>query len=326
MAISVTQHAHRMSTRALGWLHTHRERGALPPGSTAELAEPDSVYKPLGETGLAASLVLREAVAGGRELRLARELLDFGWQQLGRGSMLHERLLRYPMMSDPLETYAHYARCGYRHESLDRLLRHTTSLRSTRAAEVLPNRRLAVANAARISGFEQDGGASEDRAGGSDRTSGSDRAGGPDWAGLTAATWLGALPEPWLIDWMTAYNVTHTVFHITDWGRLPGRLPADISRYLTRWLPAWIDIWAEIGEWDLVTELMIVDNCLPEPLGDPSVWELLAGIQHEDGLMPRDGHPVTGDDQERFDAHHHSTVVAAVAGTLAVSRTLGARS
>ncbi|MEV7427440.1 MULTISPECIES: DUF6895 family protein [unclassified Streptomyces] len=314
MAISVTRHAHRITTRALGWLHTHREQGALPPGSTAELAEPDTVYKPLGETGLAASLVLREAVAGSTELRLARELLDFGWKQLGGGSMLHERLLRYPMMSDPLETYAHYARCGYRHECLDQLLRHTTSLRSARAAEVLPNRRLAVANAARISGFDRgEGGAG-------------DRAEDADWAGLTAATWLGALPEPWLIDWLTAYSMTHTVFHITDWGRLPARLPDDISRYLTQWLPAWIDIWAEIGEWDLVAELLIVDNCLPEPLGDPAVWELLAGIQHEDGLMPRDGHPVTGDDRERFGAHHHTTVVAAVAGTLAVSRNLGSRS
>ncbi|WP_199566426.1 DUF6895 family protein [Streptomyces corynorhini] len=317
MAISVTQHAHLLASRALGWLHTHRERGALPPGCTAELAEPDTVYKPLGETGLAASLVLREAVAGSTELRLARELLDFGWKQLGGGSMLHERLLRYPMMSDPLETYAHYARCGYRHEPLELLLRHTTSLHSTRAAEVLPNRRLAVANAARISGFDRGEDGDEGPRTGS--------TGGTDWAGLTAATWLGALPEPWLIDWLTAYSMTHTVFHITDWGRLPERLPDDIVRHVGRWLPVWIDIWAEIGEWDLVAELLIVDNCLPEPLGDAAVWERLAGIQHEDGLMPRDGHPVTGDDQERFAAHHHSTVVAAVAGTLAVSRTLGTR-
>ncbi|MEW1722422.1 hypothetical protein [Streptomyces sp. NPDC093109] len=308
MAMSVTQNAHRVSSLALAWLHTHREHGALPPDTTAELAEPDTVYKPLGETGLAASLVMREAVAGTGELRLARELLDFSWKQLGGGSMLHERLLRYPMMSDPLETYAHFARCGYRNEELDALLAHTTSLRSTRAAEVLPNRRLAVANAARISGF--------DLGEGFDAT---------DWAGLTRATWLGALPEPWLIDWLTAYSMTHTVFHITDWGRLPGALPTDICRYLTRWLPVWIDIWTEIGEWDLVAELLIVDHCLPEPLSAPADWERLAAIQHEDGLMPRDGEPVTGDDHERFVTHHHTTVVAAVAGTLAVSRTLGAR-
>lgn len=306
MTMPVAEAAHRIASQALTWLHTHREHGALPPDTIAELAEPDSVYKPLGETALAASLVLREGVAGSTELRLARELLDFSWKQFGGGVMLHERLLRYPMMSDPLETYAHFARCGYRHEALDRLLAHTTSLRSARAAEILPNRRLAVANAARLSGFDQGGLAT-------------------DWDGLSRATWLGACPEPWLIDWMTAYYVTHTVFHLTDWGRLPSGLPGDVSPYLTRWLPAWIDIWAEIGEWDLVAELLIVNSCLPRPLRDPTAWERLAGIQHEDGLMPRDGHPVGDDPGERFAAHHHTTVVAAVAGTLAVSRALGAR-
>ncbi|MFE7573038.1 DUF6895 family protein [Streptomyces sp. NPDC057539] len=307
MAMPVTETAHRIAAQALSWLHTHREHGALPPDTTAELAEPDSVYKPLGETALAASLVLREGVAGSAELRLARELLDFSWKQLGGGAMLHERLLRYPMMTDPLETYAHFTRCDYRHEALDRLLAHTTSLRSARASEVLPNRRLAVANAARIGGFDQGGLAT-------------------DWAALSRATWLGACPEPWLIDWMTAYYMTHTVFHLTDWGRLPSGLPGDVAQYLGRWLPVWIDIWTEIGEWDLVAELLIVSNCLPEPRRDPAEWERLAEMQHEDGLMPRDGRPVGDDPVERFAAHHHTTVVAAVAGTLAVSRSLGARS
>ncbi|MFE4171731.1 DUF6895 family protein [Streptomyces sp. NPDC056909] len=307
MPMSVAQAAHRITSLALTWLHTHREHGALPPGTTAELAEPDSVYKPLGETALAASLVLREAVAGSAELRLARELLDFSWEQLGSGAMLHERLLRYPMMSDPLETYAHFARSGYRHQALDRLLTHTTSLRSARAVEVMPNRRLAIANAARVGGFGQD----DDHA--------------VDWAALTEATWLGSFPEPWLIDWMTAYNMTHTVFHLTDWGRIPAGLPAGTARYLGDWLPAWIDIWAEIGEWDLVAELMIVGSSLPDPYCDPADWERLARLQHEDGLMPRDGHPVSEDPGERFAAHHHTTVVAAVAGTLALSRTLGTR-
>ncbi|MFI5756263.1 DUF6895 family protein [Streptomyces sp. NPDC051569] len=305
MAMSVTPAAHRIAGRALAWLYDHRERGALPAGTTVELADPDSVYKPLGETALAASLVLREAVAGSTELRLARELLDFSWKQLGGGAMLHERLLRYPMMSDPLETYGHFTRCGYRHEALDRLLTHTTSLRSVRATEMLPNRRLAVANAARLGGF--DGGA---------------RA--VDRDALIRACWLGAVPEPWLVDWMTGYNMTHTVFHATDWGRIPSALPADISAYLADWLPVWTDIWAEIGQWDLMGELMIVGCSLPDPLCDPADWERLAALQHDDGLMPRDAEPVSTDPAERFAAHHHTTVVAAVAGTLAVSRTLGA--
>ncbi|QIQ01307.1 DUF6895 family protein [Streptomyces liangshanensis] len=306
MDLPVTHLAHQVASKALTWLHTHREHGALPPDSTAQLAEPDSVYKPLGETALAASLVVREAVAGTQELKLARELLDFCWEQLGEGSMLHERLLRYPLMSDPLETYAHFARSGYRHRALERLVAHTTSLRSARAVEVLPNRRLAVANAARVAGLDQ----------------------GPvpfDWAALTRETWLGSFPEPWLVDWSTAYNMTHTVFHCTDWARVPTGLAGDLTAYVGDWLPVWTDIWAEIGEWDLMGELMIVGSCLDEPRCDAADWERLASLQHEDGLFPRDAQPVADDPAERFSDQHHPTVVAAIAGTLALSRTLGSR-
>ncbi|MFI6642597.1 DUF6895 family protein [Streptomyces sp. NPDC050504] len=305
MTASVTRTAHEVSTRALGWLHAHRELGALPADTTADLGDPDSVYKPLGESALAASLVLRESVAGSTELRQARELMDFCWLQLSDGDMLYERLLRYSLMTDPLETYAPFARVGLRHAPLEKLLAHTNALRSVRGAEVLPNRRLAVANAARVVGLEED-------------------ALPYDWQALGRATWLGAAPEPWLIDWMTGYCVTHTVFHLTDWGALPGGLPDDLAAYTATWLPVWIDIWAEIEQWDLVAELMIVGCCLPEPYCTATDWARLARAQQPDGLVPRDGSPVPDDPARRFADHQHTAVVAAIAGTLAVSRTLGA--
>ncbi|MFF1695774.1 DUF6895 family protein [Streptomyces sp. NPDC058257] len=304
MTTSVTQTAHEVSSRALAWLHTQRELGALPADSTADLGEPDSVYKPLAESALAASLVLRESVSGSTELRFARELMDFCWRQLGDGDMLYERQLRYSMMTDPLETYAPFARGGLRHEPLENLLAHTGALRSVRAVEILPNRRLAVANAARVVGLDQDGRSY-------------------DWPTLTRATWLGATPEPWLIDWMTGYCLTHTVFHLTDWGARPSGLTEELTAYVATWLPVWIDIWAEIEQWDLVAELMIVGCCLTEPYCTASDWERLARVQHTDGLMPRDGDPVADDPERRFADHQHTTVVAAVAGTLAVSRALG---
>ncbi|MEU5685903.1 hypothetical protein DEJ48_01645 [Streptomyces venezuelae] len=304
MTTPVTRTAHEVSAQALAWLHTHRERGALPPDTTADLGDPNSVYKPLGESAVAASLVLRESVAGSTEQRKASELLDFCWEQFGRGDMLYERLLRYPMMTDPLETYAPFARCGLRHEPLERLAGHTGALRSVRGSEYLPNRRLAVANAARVVGLDR-----------------GERA--YDWGTLTRATWLGATPEPWLIDWMTGYCLTHTVFHLTDWGGTPSGLPAGLAAYVTTWLPVWIDIWAEIEQWDLVGELMIVGCCLEEPYCEPADWERFAAAQHADGLMPRDGEPVDDDPEQRFTDHQHTAVVAAVAGTLAVSRTLG---
>ncbi|MFJ2774960.1 DUF6895 family protein [Streptomyces sp. NPDC087300] len=304
MTTSVTRSAHQVSSRALAWLHEQRELGALPADSTAELAEPDSVYKPLAESALAASIVLRESVSGSTESRLARELMAFCWHQLRDGDMLYERLLRYSMMTDPLEAYAPFARGGLRHQPLEKLLAHTSALRSVRAVEILPNRRLAVANAARVVGLDQEGRPY-------------------DWPVLSRATWLGATPEPWLIDWMTGYCLTHTVFHLTDWGASPAGLPEELTAYVHAWLPVWIDIWAEIEQWDLVAELMIVGCSLTEPYCTAEDWERLAGVQHPDGLVPRDGDPVPDDPGRRFADHQHTAVVAAIAGTLAVSRTLG---
>ncbi|ARQ71862.1 DUF6895 family protein [Streptomyces marincola] len=300
MTAPVTSIAHQVASRALHWLHAHRERGVLPADSTADLGDPNSVYKPLGESALAGSLVLREAAAGSTEMRLARELLDYAWTQFREGDLLYERQLRHLLMTDPLETYAHFTRSGYRHAGMDRLLRHNAGLNSVRAVEVVPNRKLAIANAARLAGVDH----------------------GTDWTALARATWLGATPEPWAIDWMTAYAMTHTVFHLTDWGGRPEGLPADMAGYLTTWLPVWIDIWREVAQWDLVAELMIVGACLDEPVCDPEIWAVLADIQHEDGLLPRDGDPVSEDEDERFTDHQHTAVVAAVAGSIAVSRTL----
>ncbi|WP_030659502.1 DUF6895 family protein [Streptomyces rimosus] len=295
--------AHDIGSRALTWLHANREHGALSDVPRADLADEAEAYKAVGETALAASLVLRSGVAGTAELGLARELLEFCWGQLDDGSLLYERMLRHPLATDPMETYAHFFRGGYRHPKVERLIAHTVALRSTHVVEHIPNRRLAVANAARVVGLDHGPGAS-------------------DWAGLTRATWLGATPEPWHIDWLTGYSVTHTAFHLTDWGRLPDGLPTDLAHYLTRWLPVWTDIWAEAGQWDLMAELMIVGTCLPEPWTEDDDWQRLAAVQHADGMVPRDDQPVDGDAAQRFDAHQHPTIVALIAGTLALVRAL----
>ncbi|MCC3770816.1 hypothetical protein [Streptomyces sp. UNOC14_S4] len=290
--------ARSMADRALSWLHANRTLGTLPPDTTAELTDPDGAYKPLGESALAASLVLRDGIAGPGQLVAAQSLLDFAWQQYRHGDMLYERQLRHTLMTDPLEMYAAFARCGYRHAALDRLLAHHARLRLANAVELLPNRRLAVANAVRVAGLDQD----------------------LDWAALARATWLGATPEPWAINWITAYTMTHTVFHLTDWGGNPRGLPAAMAEYVRAWLPVWIDIWREVGQWDLVGELLIVGASLDEPYCAPEDWEAIAALQHEDGFVPRDGAPVPDDPEERFKEHQHTVVVTAVAGSIALAR------
>ncbi|SFC36836.1 DUF6895 family protein [Streptomyces aidingensis] len=292
--------ARLLADRALSWLHANRRFGALPPGTTETLDDPDSTYKPLGESALAASLVLRDPHSGAGRRAAAQNLLDYLWEQFRAGDLLYERQLRHTLMTDPMETYSHFARAGYRHAELDRLLAHHSRLRSLRAVEVVPNRRLAVANAARVVGLAP---LRED-----------------DWAALARATWLGAEPEPWAVDWMTAYHMTHTVFHLTDWSARPEGLPAPLAAYLHDWLPVWTDIWREVAQWDLLAELLIVGACLPEPYCDPGHWEALAGIQRPDGLVPRDGEPVTDDPEQRFHDHQHTVAVVTVAGTALAGR------
>jgi hypothetical protein len=295
----------QLGAGSLAWLHEQHQqgRGVLTADTIIDITDPDNDYKPLGECALAASLVLREQVAGARDKQRAHGLLEFAWQQLRSGDMLYERQLRHLLVSDPLETYGHFARAGYRHEALAELLGGIAGLRAAHAVEMYPNRKLAVANARRLAGI----------------------GGEPDWAALAAATWLGALPEPWAIDWATGYSVTHTVFHLTDWGARPHGLPAPMRSYLRDWLPVWADIWLELGQWDLATELLIVDACLDEPACDPDNWRVLAAVQHEDGLLPRDTDPVEDDPERAFKDHEHTAVASIIAATLTLSRALGAR-
>lgn len=300
MSGTVLGTAQRLGSRALAWLEGSAHFGALP-DTTVDFADPDNGYKPLGELALAASLVLREGVGGPADLRTARTLLDRAWGQLREGDVLFERQLLHPMVTDPVETYAHFVRGGHRHPGLDRLAGHLGALASNRASEMMPNRRLGVANAHRVIG-------SGDRG---------------DWAAMAAATWLGARPEPWMIDWMTGYHLTHTVFHLTDWGASPEGLPEPLAEYLRTWLPVWAEVWQEVAQWDLLGELLIVDACLPEPVCDPRSWDLLARQQHPGGLLPRDADPVAGDPRQAFKDHEHTAVVAVVAGTLTLSRALG---
>ncbi|WP_329201711.1 MULTISPECIES: DUF6895 family protein [unclassified Streptomyces] len=292
------------SSRALHWLRTaHRQgHGRLPADVTVDLSDPNNGYKPIAEAALAASLVLRDGVAGSCESATAREMLDFCWAQLQEGNLLYERQLRHMMLTDPVETYAPFARAGYRHARLDELLDSFTGLRAPHAAELVPNRRLAVANARRVVRVGPE----------------------PDWSVLAADTWLGALPEPWAIDWSTGYAVTHTVFHLTDWGERPEGLPAPMRAYLRDWLPVWVDIWLEVGQWDLVGELLIVDSCIGEPVCSTAPWERLIAAQHPDGLTPRDGDPVDEDPAQAFKDHEHTAAVAVVAGTVTLGRLLGA--
>jgi uncharacterized protein DUF6895 len=294
--------ARQIAAGALGWLDAARDRFVLPADIFPDRLNPNKEMKRLGEMLLAASIALREGSLGSRETQIASALVDFVWAQLRDGELLYELQREQPIETYPLETYASFVRIGYRHPQLDQLVAHLNRLRAGRVLEVVPNRALAVFNAER-------------------------QLGPPprvDPAVLTARTWLGGMPEPWAIDFLTLYGVTHTVFHLTDWGARPDDLPVRLQRYLHAWLPAWLEVYLEAGDWDLVGELLIVGLCLTEPAHSPHAWEALAHVQQSDGLLPASAERVPTDAGKAFRDHYHPTVVAAVAGILAVSRHINA--
>ncbi|WP_049573197.1 DUF6895 family protein [Streptomyces sp. SBT349] len=299
MDATTVRRAQQVADRALAWLARMQSSFAFPPDVPDQEVNGETL-KSLGELALAASIVRRAAVAGPDTARTAQELLDFAWRQFRAGDLLYE-LQRYtPAATYPLEIYVRFAGDGYRHAALEELVAHLTELRAARCAEQLPHRRLGVAAARRELGLPSP----------------------TDLAGEAGHTWLGGMPEPWMLDAGNAYGVTHAVFHLTNWGADPGGLPPALADYLELWLPVWVEVFTETRTWDLLGEFLMVGMCVARPVWYPRVWERLAAAQRPDGMLPN-GFTRPADDPElAFRNHSHPTIVAVAAGTLTVSRAL----
>ncbi len=295
---------HDVGLGAIEWLYAHRDGFRLD-DDPDPLTGPMGRFKPVGELALICRVLFREGTAGSRQATLARQLLDHAWRDvLDGGRVLVHGQRREPLSPIPFEVYLPFKEMGYHEPEVERAARLNNRLGSWSALEMQPVRRLG------ISAFER-------------------RFGMPVSVPRTEAvrrTWLGHTPEPWTVAGLIGYDITHTVFHLTDWGENPDGLPPEIADYLALWLPVWLDDWTELRNWDLLGELLVVDACLPRPTFDERAWDALAAAQRADGLMPAQGGAPDGtpgdDPDEVFDAHHHSTLVAAFASVLATSRAM----
>lgn len=297
---------HGVGAGALEWLAAHRAHfrpRRSDDGTGSAAVETRERFKPLGELALIGKVLAREGVAGSQQTSLMRQLLDYAWRDLlDGGAMLTWMQRDEPLSPVPLELYVPFNELGYEHPEAEELARAARRLASWPALEMIPNRRLGLSRVEARAGLPP----SIDR------------------AEATARTWLGRTPEPWTVEYHIAYDVTHTVFHLTDWGENPGGLPEEVADYLALWLPVWMDEWAAKEHWDLLGELLVVDACLPRPALDPGVWQLYAGAQSPDGAMPLQHAMPEGDGAEVFDLVYHPTLVAAFASTMATSRAMAA--
>ncbi|MEV7471267.1 hypothetical protein AB0O20_32895 [Streptomyces kronopolitis] len=294
---------HAVGDRALTWLDNNRERFRLAPADFADNATVTERLKPIGELGLNMQVLFREGVAGSRQKARAGQLLDFAWRELLDGGNVLARLQHdEPLSPVPLEIYATFHELGRRHPGLEEMLAISRRTTTWTTLEMVPNRRLGVLNAERKLGL----------------------APSSDFDEAMARTWLGQLPEPWTVQLHIAYDITHTVFHLTNWGEAPDRIPPAVAEYLTRYLPAWLEDWADLEHWDLLGELLVVDACLPRPALDAELWERYAAAQSPGGAVPIHHGMPQGDPAQVFDQVHHPTLVAAFASAMATSRAMSA--
>ncbi|WP_030229140.1 DUF6895 family protein [Streptomyces sp. NRRL WC-3626] len=295
-----TRLIHQVGAGALEWLWAHREGFRLEPDADPETGFLER-FKPVGELALICSVLFREGVAGSRQAELARRLIDHAWRDaLDGGSMLVRGQRTEPLSPIPFEVYLPFRELGYSQPEMERAVVLNHRLDSWRAFETSPTRRLA------LSAFQR-------RFGLTPR---------PSEAEALRPTWLARTPEPWTVEGHIAYDITHCVFHLTDWGENPGGLPPGLADYVATWLPAWIDDWLDLERWDLLGELLVVDACLPRPTLDEPAWRAFAAVQRPDGAVPAIRAMPEGDEQEVFDIVYHSTLVAAFASVLATSRAL----
>ena len=295
-----TRLLHTVGVRALQWLWARRDGFRLEPDVDPEVGFLER-FKPIGELALICRVLFREGVAGSEQAELARRLVDHTWRDtLDGGRMLVRGQRIEPLSPIPFEVYLPYKELGYSEPEVERAAALHHRLDSYAALELHPTRRLGLAAFQRRYGLTSR----------------------PPETDLVGATWLGRTPEPWTVGGHTAYDITHAVFHLTDWGERPEGLPPHIADYLATWLPVWIDDWLDLERWDLLGELLVVDACLPRPTLDERAWQAFAAAQQPDGAMPAVRGLPEGAPDEVFDVVYHPTLVAAFASVLATSRAL----
>ncbi|WP_327721967.1 hypothetical protein OG381_46150 [Streptomyces sp. NBC_00490] len=295
-----TRLVHNVGAGALEWLYAHRDGFRLEPDVDPEIGFLER-FKPVAELALICKVLFREGVAGSRQAQLARQLVDHAWRHtLDGGRMLVLGQATEPLSPVPFEVYLPFKELGYSCPEAEQAFLLNQRLESHAALEMAPVRRLGLSAYQRRFGLPPR----------------------PPEADIVPETWLGRTPEPWTVEGHTAYDITHTVFHLTNWGERPDGLPPHIADYLATWLPAWLDDWLDLQRWDLLGELLVVDACLPRPTWDERAWEGFAAAQQPDGAMPAIRTMPEGDPDEVFDIVYHSTLVAAFASVLATSRAM----
>lgn len=294
--------AAHVSRTTLEWVHENQDSFRLPDDVLAPHTDVNRTLKPLGELAQLTFSIRQRSGPGSERHRRASALLDFAWEQTGRGQLFLDLLRGEPFTTYPLEIYAPFASAELRHPGFEEFAATVCGTRGWARIEQEPNRRLGVLNSERRVGFAPYG----------------------EVPAALARTWLGGLPEPWTFERTAGYGLTHVVFHLTDWGEAPHRMPGELAGYLADWLPAWLDTCLEAQQWDLSCELVAVAACVPDatsytslPTAVEAALARIADVQDAAGGFPEVGTGRPHEPPRTFMNCYHSTLVGAFAATLA---------
>jgi hypothetical protein len=296
-----TRRIRDVAVAALGWVSAHRGDFALGADALTADGPVDLTWKPLGELAQTCVSVRRCTPPPDPLHACASDLLDFAWQQTGRGELFLRLQRTEPFATYPLEVYSVFAGAGLRHAGYEAAAATVARSRGWRLTEQEPTRRLGLLNAERRSDIHR-----------------------PEpYTQALGRTWLGGLPEPWTFERASGYALTHVVFHLTDWGRTAQDVPAELAAYLTDWLPPWLDTCLDAGMWDLACELLIVAASLPQPIDAATLqdaWTRIARVQHASGALPLmasdPARTHAADPEPGFVHGYHSTLMLAFAAAL----------
>ncbi|MER6347990.1 DUF6895 family protein [Streptomyces sp. NPDC001595] len=292
-----------VASATLAWLSAHRDEFALGEDALTADGQVNFTWKPLGELAQTCVSVRLHTPPADPLHQCAADLLRFAWRQTDDGELFLALQRLEPFATYPLEVYSVFAAAGLRHPGYEAAAATVAAGRGWRLTEQEPTRRLGLLRAERRSGIQR-----------------------PERPERTLrTTWLGGLAEPWAFERASGYALTHVVFHLTDWGRLPQDVPEDLAAYLADWLPPWLDTCLDAGMWDLSCELLVVAASLP---GEPDRallrdgWARIAEALYASGALPEEEperRPGTGEEPGFLDCYH-STLMAAFAAALSLAR------
>ncbi len=211
-------------------------------------------------------------------------LLTFAWHELDRGRRIEELMHRQPAIAS---VYTPFRRAGRRSATLERCLVDPRWSAGHTSWPALA--KYAAGVAMRAAGLW------------------------PAWSQNAALKQLLARHTGRRsANGLDAAVLAHLVMWRTAMGAEPDNLSAEEQIDLRTQLPLWLGGLTGAGLLDPLAEMIIANRCLHGPWPEEA-WQALLAAQYADGAVP----PFTASDAVDFDGLYHSTLVVALAATLA---------